>query len=196
MCLYVFIASDTELPLIVGHPETHSFWVSRYDDEWPDTEGWLLMEHRYIAHSHTYCGCGYEFDEDEGPTPEAQRSLDGLADYLQTCLDLGATVDVLGVYLWGDSPKEIAVISGPPSVAARWVAVEGSLCHVVVEGSDCDAEQRTVERAPLPADSEPLQCPVIVPADGESAFSQPTLDRINEQIRSARARGGERSLPP
>lgn len=81
MCLSVFLASDTELPLVEWNVERRGFNVSQLAPGEEAVRKWLSHRHVYALGAHTHCGCGFQRNEDNAPEDVA-ASRQALSDYV------------------------------------------------------------------------------------------------------------------
>ncbi len=99
MCMMVYIASSTPLPLIPWDEEKPAFHVATVRP----THGVRLQfsyANFYYVGSHESCGCGFqigeypEFERDEQEQREMRSSLDAFADYVERHLVEAGKIEV------------------------------------------------------------------------------------------------------
>ena len=130
MCLGVFLASDSELPLIAWNVEQPGFNVSGLLPLEESVRKYLQRPHVYAMGSHTHCGCGFQRNEDNDPS-DVMASRMALASYVTGALEHGPAD--LFVCWNGETPD---VLEGELTLAAadllleeEWL-VEGTLTHL------------------------------------------------------------------
>ena len=134
MCLSVFLASDTELPLIDWNIEEPGFNVSLLLPAEEAVRKWLPHRYVYALGSHTHCGCGFQRNEDNAPDDVA-ASRQALSDYVAAA-SLHGPIDLYVCWnaeVQDELPVEGAVTAGALVMDEAWIQ-EGALTHIVQAG--------------------------------------------------------------
>ena len=131
MCLGVFIASDSILPLVAWNVERPGFNVSDPLPSEQSVRKWLTRPHVYSLGSHTHCGCGFQQNEDNAPADVA-TSRQALSEYVAAAAEHGA-VDMY--VCWngeaGDELTAEVTLSIDALVTDESWIEEGALTHIV-----------------------------------------------------------------
>jgi hypothetical protein len=131
MCLSVFIASDSELPLVEWNVERPGFNVSVLIPGEESVRKWLQRPYVYTLGAHTHCGCGFQRNEDNAPEDVA-ASRQALSEYVAAASRRGP-VDLY--VCWNAEVMDELTGEGTLQAAAlvtdeSWIQ-EGALTHVV-----------------------------------------------------------------
>jgi hypothetical protein len=108
MCLAVYIASDSQLPLIGWDENKPSFHVAELNGEY-DEKVRLQFSKPFVYYvgSHTNCGCGFAFSgfiKDEDDMTETSQSMKQLSNYLS---EVTQTYSVIELYVcWEGDQSE------------------------------------------------------------------------------------------
>jgi len=130
MCLGVFLASDSELPLIDWKVEQPGFNVSELLPSEESVRKFLQRRHVYALGSHTHCGCGFQRNEDNDPA-DVMQSRRALNSYVTAALNRGPAD--LFVCWNGEAPDvlegELTLVVEDLTLDEEWL-VEGTLTHL------------------------------------------------------------------
>ena len=98
MCLAVYVASDTPLPLRAWNAEQPAFHVAALTEADGAIRTQFSKPHVVYVGAHEGCGCGFAFGEWEGEEPEeaaaGEASVRALGDYLAAATALGPSVEL------------------------------------------------------------------------------------------------------
>jgi hypothetical protein len=103
LCIIVYLAADSPLPLVPWDAARPAFHVTELPTERAAVRGQFARPHVYYAGSHEGCGCGFQYGEYELDDPdadelaeEAQRreSRKRLTDYLTSALTIMPSVEL------------------------------------------------------------------------------------------------------
>ena len=130
MCLGLFLASDSELPLIEWNVDRPAFNVSGLLPSEESVRKHLKRSHVFALGSHTHCGCGFQRNEDNAPGDIA-ASRQALSEYVADASRRGP-VD-LYVCWNGEAQDELTAevtLSADALVTdENWIE-EGALTHI------------------------------------------------------------------
>ncbi len=131
MCLSVFIASDSELPLVEWNVERPGFNVSVLTPGEEAVRKWLLQPYVYALGAHTHCGCGFQRSEDNA-AEDVAASRQALSDYVMAAARRGP-VDMY--VCWNAEVMDELAGEGTLQPAAlvmdeSWIQ-EGALTHIL-----------------------------------------------------------------
>jgi len=106
MCMMVYIASNSPLPLIDWDENRHAFYVEELSDQFQDQlRNKFSKSYLYYVGAHEGCGCGFSYgkyplEDDEEPEEEAKESVTRLSQYLAEAVAKHGTIELFAC--WAD----------------------------------------------------------------------------------------------
>lgn len=105
MCMAVYLASDTPLPLISWSKDDPGFNVVELHDEEKAVKRHFSKSHIYYVGAHTGCSCGFAEEKDERPE-DALNSRKAFAAYVAKAIVTGPLeLFVCWEGDWGKNPE-------------------------------------------------------------------------------------------
>jgi hypothetical protein len=108
MCWALYMASDSEIPLVPWDDQAPAFNVTLLSETEAVVRKQFSLRNVAYVGSHEGCGCGFHFHEEIGLNEQAGelKSLNELASYLTHVLQGGAIVELF--FCWeGDQGAEV-----------------------------------------------------------------------------------------
>ena len=98
MCMAVYLAASTELPLVPWDAEHPAFHIARLTADDEAVRGQFSKPHVVYAGSHEGCGCGFDYGQWEGEDPEeaaaARATVSALRAYVSMALQTGEPIEL------------------------------------------------------------------------------------------------------
>jgi hypothetical protein len=101
MCVALYIAADTEPPLVPWNETTPGFNVTSVEAHERVVAKHFSKPHLRYLGAHTGCSCGFDYGQIPAATPEDQEqdrlgreSLAGLREYLERLVEAGNAVEL------------------------------------------------------------------------------------------------------
>jgi hypothetical protein len=106
MCLVIYIAADSELPLVMWNEEKPGFHVTELNQYGETVRKQFSKPFVYELGSHTGCCCGLQYAENEEEKSSAEEDLRRLAEYLTNALKDSRGIELYSCWN-GDEEKEV-----------------------------------------------------------------------------------------
>lgn len=102
MCRMLYVASNSELPLLPWNENDPGFHVTELSERDKSVKSKFKNKHVYYAGAYEGCGCGFQAGEYPGYEDDEidlkMKSLSGLADYLDEQLLNGLDIELFGCW--------------------------------------------------------------------------------------------------
>jgi len=134
--MVLYIASDAPLELIPWDEARPSFHVSSLTPDDDLVRRQFGVSHACYAGSHEGCGCGFQLGEypgfDDEEAPQKRDSLTALAQYIDTRLALGRTIELFACWAGREAkpPERMRSLSTAELRAEQFFFHDGE--HVTV----------------------------------------------------------------